>query len=68
MEQMTRICGSCLKPLTKENTGELGYLQPNCNDCTQKYMSIVCNHTWKISQESKTPICILCGYVEVIND
>jgi hypothetical protein len=34
MGNMARICGMCQKVLTPENTGDLGYLQPNCNDCT----------------------------------
>ena len=35
-DRIARICGQCHVLLSKENTGELGGLQPDCNDCTNK--------------------------------
>ena len=37
---LTRICGICQIILNKENTGELQYLQPNCNKCTKNAYTI----------------------------
>ena len=33
--KLIRICGVCSKQLTKENTSNLQWLQPNCNYCTE---------------------------------
>lgn len=39
-QKYIRICGKCGVELNKENTGELQWLQPDCNECTKKI--IVC--------------------------
>lgn len=52
-----RICGQCHVVLSNKNTGELGSLQPDCNDCTEKNN---CFH--KYHKQKK--ICILCGFKE----
>ena len=31
---LNRMCGICGCLLTKENTGDLQYLQPDCNKCS----------------------------------
>lgn len=33
-ENLIRVCGNCQVQLTPKNTGDLKWLQPNCNDCT----------------------------------
>lgn len=33
---MIRICGVCQTQLTPKNTGPLQWLQPDCNECTDK--------------------------------
>lgn len=53
---LKRICGRCGIELTKENTGGLQWLQPACNDCTNKHES-ECQHKWFQAT------CYLCGYV-----
>ncbi len=35
---IARICGRCQTLLNPTNTGGLGHLQPDCNDCTQKHL------------------------------
>lgn len=63
-----RICGKCSIVLSLENTGELGHLQPDCNDCTVKNN---CEHKWAeyllLSNPAKK-CCILCGFNEVSNE
>lgn len=34
---LVRTCGRCQITLNKKNTGPLQWLQPDCNDCTEKF-------------------------------
>lgn len=36
MGTLVRICGRCQKTLGPHNTGGLAWLQPDCNECTEK--------------------------------
>ncbi len=61
-EKLTRICDRCGITLDKSNTGELGYFQPCCNECTIKNES-ECDHKWTSNARHENNICILCGYI-----
>lgn len=51
------ICGKCGITLNKNNTGPLGWLQPNCNRCT--YSNSTCHHSFKGKAGN---VCFLCGF------
>lgn len=60
-----RVCGKCQIVLTKENTGDLREIQPNCNDCTNKYEN-ECDHRFicMLNDKNIKPICLYCGYID----
>lgn len=58
---MSRICGKCGVTLSKENTSDLAWLQPDCNECTKNND---CLHRYAFDKEGKNIGCFLCGAIE----
>ena len=59
---LSRACGKCGVTLTKNNTGYLSCLQPDCNKCTKNNN---CIHKWRIYPfEEGSKICMKCGAIE----
>lgn len=61
-----RVCGKCGTTLNKDNTGQLKWLQPDCNDCMNSKRN-TCNHNFKEMKHPKgSSACILCGLIKCI--
>lgn len=56
-----RICCKCGITLNKENTGDLQWLQPECNKCTKLNN---CIHRYAFDKKGKNIGCYYCGATE----